>query len=1072
MLHINALYYGITARLLLCTLLLIVPKAIIAKQLPTLYQWPIDEESFVIINVRVNGRSVVSDLEAYYSKSNKLLLPISGLKSTMGISLNVSQNTLSANVDSSEQVLNAELSSTLAPSENVSLWAVDDYDHYVDLSVINTLLNTDSRFDYSLMQVSFSSNLLTYNNNQVTSGITKKIKSKALQYDHFIDDQYQALTYPVSEYSLSASYKSSNNRYKGLLRLNSYFDLFHHRAELRFNKNENTANTFLKITKDFNLSEQDHSLARIHYQLGDIQSQSDQLITSSNQGRGFYISNANPHSAQNFSTITIEEPALPGWQAELHRNGQFIATTQANDENLVRFTDVETFYGNNIFEIKLFGSQGEQITRTQKYTIGQDALSPGKISYQVEFLETDKSVFNQSSNSSTAMSNAFKSNLSYGISEFITYDAQITHLQTEQNNSSYLSSGLNTLTDHGSYRFLATKQLDAGYAYFAGFRGLLSNKLYNDINVNVEYSALNNFSSALFVAKENSLKNRLSLSLNGRTDFFNSLNWNMRWNNEVRKNTNTKNRFSLGINKSYVAGTWSSQLFYDDDTNNLINRLYSSIDIASWKWTNTLDWQANNGAELTRLRSSLRWPQTQSTFNQTQLTYQSNSAASTLLNHQYTYRHEIFNIQVSGQVDNQGDWRLSLGLNGTFSFDHLEADFNFDTPRSLNSGQIEVSSFIDWNENEIFDQGDEPIQDVNFTGNYLWRDKYTNNDGKVLLPSSYGGQVLDVNLRSLSNPYLQPSLGKIKTLAHRGGQTKVNIPLVVYNEVEGTIYLSSNEKSKPIAGLTVVLKEKDGEKHYSTVTEYDGYYYFPNVSQGNYILEIEKNEQLSENITIKNLPEQVITEKSGDTIILQDIIVYTNNADTLTEQATIAAESNQQTPYFVQLGVFKKFQSALTVANKIDKAAYALQLYKHERRDSYYLVAGPYNNAAKAQQTINDVYSIPALHGSFMVDARRYVSPQWRKIGEWSDMQTKNTETYFCQYGAYTSKKSVNKKLLRENPSLFIAERAIKGKAHYLMLSGPHNAKQTACDTQVIKQIKGLTTAIKKPWHSIFTINQ
>ena len=43
--------------------------------------------------------------------------------------------------------------------------------------------------------------------------------------------------------------KSSNNRYQGLLRLNSYFDLFHHRAELRFNKNENTANTFLKVTQ-------------------------------------------------------------------------------------------------------------------------------------------------------------------------------------------------------------------------------------------------------------------------------------------------------------------------------------------------------------------------------------------------------------------------------------------------------------------------------------------------------------------------------------------------------------------------------------------------------------------------------------------------------------------------------------------------------------------------------------------------------------------------------------------------------------------------------------------------------
>ncbi|WP_283241280.1 SdrD B-like domain-containing protein [Pseudoalteromonas sp. S3173] len=71
-----------------------------------------------------------------------------------------------------------------------------------------------------------------------------------------------------------------------------------------------------------------------------------------------------------------------------------------------------------------------------------------------------------------------------------------------------------------------------------------------------------------------------------------------------------------------------------------------------------------------------------------------------------------------------------------------------------------------------------------------------------------------------------------------------------------------NEKSKPIAGLTVVLKEKDGEKHYSTGTEYDGYYYFPNVSQGNYILEIEKNEQRSENITRKNLPEHLLTNTS------------------------------------------------------------------------------------------------------------------------------------------------------------------------------------------------------------------
>lgn len=555
MFKISAFVYGVAVHVLFCALLLL-PKTVFAKQLPDSYQWPIDEDSFVIVNVRVNGRSVVSDLEAYYTQTNKLLLPVNALKSTMGISINISHSMLSASIDENQPMLSSTLVNTAAPSANAPLWAVDDYDHYVDLSLINTLLGTDSTFNYALMQVSFLSTLLTQNNDETMMAVKKKHKPNQLQYEHLVDEQYQTLTYPVSDYSISTSYKSSNNRYSGLVRLNSYFDLFHHKAEVRFNKNENAANTFFKISKDFNLSEQDHSLARIHYQLGDIQSQSDQLITSANQGKGFYISNADPHSAQNFSSITIEEPALPGWQAELYRNGQFLATTQANEENLVKFTDIETFYGNNLFEIKLFGSQGEQITRTQRYTIGRDALSPGKISYQIEFIETDKSVFNNTTNTHSHLTNSFKSSLSYGINDFMTYEAQLTHLQNTDNNSHYISSGINALSAHGSYRFLATKQLDEGHAYFAGFKGLISDEFFNDVNVNIEYSALNNFYSNLFLPQNNTLKNRLLISLNGRNDLFNSLNWHVRWANEARKNSDTKNTMSMGVNKSYMGGTW------------------------------------------------------------------------------------------------------------------------------------------------------------------------------------------------------------------------------------------------------------------------------------------------------------------------------------------------------------------------------------------------------------------------------------------------------------------------------------------------------------------------------------
>ncbi|MEI8670403.1 MULTISPECIES: hypothetical protein [unclassified Pseudoalteromonas] len=165
MFKLNALRYGALISLLL---IVIVPQTLVANELTPLHQWTIDEEAFVIVNVKVNGRSVVSDLEAYYTQSNKLLLPISVLKSTMGINFSITEGSLTATVDSTKLALSTTLLAAQSVTPTASFWAKDDYDHYVDLSVINTLLETDSTFDYSLMQVSFMSNLLSTTNDKKT----------------------------------------------------------------------------------------------------------------------------------------------------------------------------------------------------------------------------------------------------------------------------------------------------------------------------------------------------------------------------------------------------------------------------------------------------------------------------------------------------------------------------------------------------------------------------------------------------------------------------------------------------------------------------------------------------------------------------------------------------------------------------------------------------------------------------------------------------------------------------------------------------------------------------------------
>ena len=1026
---------------------------IYAAPLPPLYQWTIDEEAFVIVNIRVNGRSAVSDIEAYYTSNNRLLLPIGALSATMGLSLKVKNNILTASINENTLTHTTQLLPQTLNAQD-ALWATDDYDHYIDLAILNTILETDSQFNYSLLQLTFFTSNIKLPKRQ-TDSLTKK-KKTVIHYDHYINDEYQLITPPITEYLLSSSYRSRNESYKHSLRLNSYFDLLHHQAELRLNQNEISTTSFLKISKDFNQTEA--SLARLHYQIGDIQSQRDQVIMTSNQGRGFYISTSAPHSNQNFSTINIEEPALANWTADLYRNGIFISTTESNEDNLIKFEEVETFYGTNIFEIKLLGPQGEQITRIQKYTIGNNALASGNLSYQIGFLETEESVFGQNEISEQDFTRSFMGSISYGLTDSVTYDMQVTNLVSEYGKN-YISSGLSAITESGSYRLLTSKQQEAGQAFYAGFRGVITSDYHNNINTNLEYSLLDDFSSPLYIVQDNMLKNKFSTSLTSRTDSFIPLNWNMRWLYENRKNQQDKNTYSLSISESYINGTWSNQLVYNDQIDEVTNQLYNSIDIAAWKWTNSINWQPTTRS-LNTVSSTLRWPQTQHSFNQTQLTYNPEATATAIIKHQYSYRHSLFNIQLTGQYDNQKDWIVTLGLTGSFSFDHRDKLLVLDRPRSLNAGQIEASSFIDWNENNIFDEGDEPVRGTKFTGNYRWKNKQTNENGEVLLPSSVGGQILDVDLRTLPNPYMQPVLGNMKILAHRGGITEIDIPLVIYNEVEGTVYFAKGDKTKPSASVKIILTNINTGKQYSTMTEYDGYYYFEKVSHGEYTIKVDSTELTTEKLIAKNIPDKIETSKIGDTLILKDIVLYPANQP-------IKEEIN--TNYFVHLGVFKYFENVLNLTEKLSDNKYPLHLYKHQNRNNYYLVAGPYPNQKQAQKIINNVYSIPDTFGSFMVDERRYQAEQWQLIGSWQDDQNnKKSPYYFCQYAAYSTNKSVNGLVKKPLTELFMAKRKIKGESRYLLLSKPfqYNSEQE-CESAISREINEPWAPIKRPWRSI-----
>jgi len=1016
----------------------------------TLYHWPVVDDDFVIVNVKLNGRSVISDLEGYYTQSGRLLLPISPLNDALGISLKVDNQQIIGVIKKSELAFSIAMKSTPFSSNEEPVWTEDDFDHYIDLQVINTLLNINANFDYALMQLSLTTNLLESSQKKTAQLPIERTQLSSPEFEFEITDEFQNITYPVTDYSLTSRYLSRLEKSKNLLTLNSYFDAFKHQAQFRFNQNETTTNQFIKLTKSYENSNQEGLLTQLHYELGDIQSQRDPLVMNFSQGRGVYLSNINPNTSQSFSTITIEEATLPGWLAELYRNGQFVASSESTDENIVRFEDVETFYGNNVFEIRLYGPQGEQLTKTRKISVGNTALAQGQMSYQLELLDSSRNVLNGQSNSAASFGKSISGSLSYGLSDNLTYDMGLNYLAGDED-SRYLSTGLQANSELGSFKLFGAKQVEFGSAYFVGYRGETSLFTEENININFEYSHLNQFNSAVFLKQNYPLKSRASLSLNSRFSKLDNVSWNLRFLNEKRELKDTRQFTQFGLNASYLGGNWSSRFQYDKIEDELINQSYWSMDIGKWHWTNSVDWKPFEERELLNYRSSLRWPQSSKVFNQTQLTYNPNSAAKMMLGHQYTYRNDKFNLSISGQYDSEDEWLVSLGISGTISFDKFNNNLNFLPPRSLSSGQLAVETFVDLNRNNIFDIYDEAIQDASFTGNYLWQDYKTNSNGQVLLPSSAGGQILSLDLMSLSNPYYQPVNNRIKTSSHRGGVTNITIPVNIMNEVEGTLYYTDSNRTKPASGVSVLLLDKEGNIQYETISEYDGYYFFPKVKAGEYTIKLEQNQFASDNLITKNLPDKIIAPEYGDTVILRDIV--------LQDKTQLLARPTEipEAQYYVQLGVFKKRLSANIVAHHIQALNFPLQLYQHLNHGNFYLVAGPYKTKHKAQSVINLAYSQPVLFGSFMIDARKYDSVNWQRIDSNFELPTNpktqtrpKTAHYYCQYALYAKRSSLNVPLIESNKNIFLSEISKQEKSYTVVLSGPFESIGKAkCDSKI-----------------------
>jgi hypothetical protein len=128
--------------------------------------------------------------------------------------------------------------------------------------------------------------------------------------------------------------------------------------------------------------------------LGDVTGTPTQLAASSSIGRGGIITNRPLDRPQKFDSTEFRGELPAGWDAELYRNDQLLAVAADRSDGRYEFLDVALLYGQNRFEVVLYGPQGQTRREERNVLVGTNSIPPKSTWYSASVVQDGRDLIN------------------------------------------------------------------------------------------------------------------------------------------------------------------------------------------------------------------------------------------------------------------------------------------------------------------------------------------------------------------------------------------------------------------------------------------------------------------------------------------------------------------------------------------------------------------------------------------------------------------------------------------------------------------------------------------------------
>ena len=718
-----------------------------------------------------------------------------------------------------------------------------------------------------------------------------------------INDDYKAFSMPSVDVATRSTYRKQGDATKGIdlhsATIRSVGDFVHGTlsTQLQLNNVDNLKNVRMKYKQESLNDDLLGPLKARLFEVGDVTTTSVPLGGRSVQELGVRVTNTNALRTFSAPVTGISGTGFPGWDVELYRENQLLGLREIGDDGFYQFADVSLFQSNNNFRLVFYGPQGEIREESVYVPVDRTLLSRGEGIYDVSVSLDGENTYNKSSanlNSDEDTNINVSARYELPIRDGITMSAGVRSGVEQGKRDTALNLGAS----------IVAKQVLLNIGAAVDDEGDMSAQLVarRDFGEHEVSSTLDWLGSSFDVQggggdnDVGSIRNNISiigpfplqLGLKPRYNF--STNYRLDTNDDyiLRSTAGISTAWKhFSLNKSLTHVTGST---IQDDSIDSVTSVTGTYGRNRVRLLANYELKPNN--ELKNILA----------------TYKRDFTKKINVELKVNKRYETSLTEYSAKLDWQAGFaRISprvtyntqqdffAGLDTRFSLlrDPTQGRVKAYDYAITSTGGVSAFVFLDKDGDGLFNGDDEPLEGVVVRAPQNGGRLLTDENGIALFTRMGKLRLTDVYVdpETLQDPAWVTGFDGVSILPREGNIVEVNFPIHISGELDGSVYtravplplgdgVTEIREPKPVSLKNVRLKlyNAQGELQDSVLTDVTGFYYFPAIPPGRYLLIVDER-SAERGKFIRPAPQQIEINYDGTIIYGNDIYVDAGDGD-------------------------------------------------------------------------------------------------------------------------------------------------------------------------------------------------